>query len=282
VLNRAGLTACLFLIGSLGPQHARAAGDTRTLTLHHVHTDEDLTVTYKKNGQYDDEALKKINWIMRDWRKNEAIKMDPQEIDLLWEVYRDVGAKEPIYIICGYRSPATNAMLRSRSKGVAKFSQHTLGKAIDFYIPGVPLDVLRAAAMKAQGGGVGFYPTSGSPFVHLDVGNVRAWPRMTREQLVKVFPDGRTVHVPTDGHPLPGYQLALADIERGVNHRAVAPQKKRSLIATLFGGTQDVEESDDTAAATDIPAWASMKGFEYLGAAPAEGGGTSYAVRSPA
>src|SRR6185295_10829899 len=72
VLNRAGLTACLFLIGSVGAQHAKAAGDTRTLTLHHVHTDEDLTVTYKKNGQYDDEALKKINWIMRDWRKNEA------------------------------------------------------------------------------------------------------------------------------------------------------------------------------------------------------------------
>ena len=198
-----------------GLQHAKAVGDTRTISLHHVHTNEDLTITYKKNGQYDEEALKKINWIMRDWRKNEAIKMDPQEIDLLWEVYQEVGAKEPIHIICGYRSPDTNDMLRRRSKGVARFSQHTLGKAIDFFIPGVPLDKLRATAMRLQGGGVGYYPTSGSPFVHLDVGNVRAWPRMTREQLVKLFPDGRTVHLPADGTPLPGYELALADLERG-------------------------------------------------------------------
>ena len=227
-----------------------AGADTRTITLHHVHTDEDLTITFKKNGQYDEEALKKINWIMRDWRKNEAIKMDPQEIDLLWEVYQEVGGKEPIYIICGYRSPDTNAMLRRRSKGVARFSQHTLGKAIDFYIPGVPLDLLRATAMKLQGGGVGYYPTSGSPFVHLDVGNVRAWPRMTREQLVKLFPDGRTVHVPADGTPLPGYQLALSDLERGSLHRtAAAPAKKRSLIAALFGVSQDSEETEDNASA---------------------------------
>ena len=97
-------------------QQAKAVGDTRTLSLHHVHTNEDLTITYKKNGQYDEDALKKINWIMRDWRKNESIEMDRQEIDLIWEVYQEVGAKEPIEIICGYRSPGTNEMLRGRSK----------------------------------------------------------------------------------------------------------------------------------------------------------------------
>ena len=122
-------------------------------------------------------------------------------------------------------------MLRSRSKGVAKHSQHTLGKAIDFFIPGVPLDVLRAAAMKAQGGGVGYYPTSGSPFVHLDVGSVRAWPRMTREQLAKLFPDGRTVHLPPDGNPLPGYQLALADLERGQRTRGAAAEAQPARFA---------------------------------------------------
>ena len=102
--------------------------------------------------------------------------------------------------------------------------------------------------MKLQGGGVGYYPTSGSPFMHLDVGNVRAWPRMTREQLVKLFPDGRTVHLPRDGTPLPGYQLALADLERG-GERTAAPVKKRSLLAALFGMAQDAEESDDNASA---------------------------------
>ena len=251
VVNRAGFTACLFLIGTLGVQHAKAVGDTRTITLRHVHTDEDLTVTYKKNGKYDDEALKKINWIMRDWRKNQDIKMDPQAIDMLWEVYQDVGAKEPIHIICGYRSPGTNNMLRRRSKGVARNSQHTVGKAIDFYIPGVPLETLRASALRLQGGGVGYYPTSGSPFVHLDDGNVRHWPRMTREQLAKVFPDGRTVHMPTDGNPLPGYELALADIERGANRRTVAAPQKKTFLASLFGRDKDAEEVDDATSARE-------------------------------
>ncbi len=253
-MNRAGLAACLLLIGSVGMQHAKAVGDTRTLTLHHMHTDESLTITYKKNGEFDDEALKKINWIMRDWRKNEATTMDPQEIDLLWQVYQEIGAKEPIEIVCGYRSSGTNEMLRGRSKssGVARHSQHTLGKAIDFYIPGVPLEKLRETAMRLQGGGVGYYPTSGSPFVHLDVGNVRAWPRMTREQLVKLFPDGRTVHLPSSGDPLPGYELARADIERGVNHRTVAEPQKRSFLASLFSRDKDAEESADNATAREI------------------------------
>ncbi len=266
-LTRAGLTACLFLIGTLGVQHAKAAGDTRTITLRHVHTHEDLTVTYKKNGKYDDEALKKINWIMRDWRKNQDIKMDPQTIDMLWEVYQEVGGKEPIHIICGYRSPHTNNMLRRRSKGVAQNSQHTVGKAIDFYIPGVPLDAVRASALRLQGGGVGYYPTSGSPFVHLDDGSVRHWPRMTREQLVKVFPDGRTVHVPTDGNPLPGYELALADIERGANNRTVAALQKKSFLASLFGRDKDAEEADDNATAREIAA--APRGVTAKPAAPA-------------
>jgi uncharacterized protein YcbK (DUF882 family) len=253
-MNRAGLAACLLLAGSVGMQRAGAVGDTRTINLHHVHTDESLTITFKKDGQYDEEALKKINWIMRDWRKNEATTMDREEIDLLWQVYQEVGAKQPIEIICGYRSPATNNMLRGRSakSGVARNSQHTLGKAIDFYIPGVPLETLRATAMRLQGGGVGYYPTSGSPFVHLDVGNVRAWPRMTREQLVKLFPDGRTVHLPADGTPLPGYELAKADLENG--HRTVAAPQKRSLLASLFSRDKDAEEADDNSTARDSAA----------------------------
>ena len=245
----AGLAAFLLVAGSAGPRQLLAAGDTRTISLHHVHTNENLTITYKKNGQYDDEALKKINWIMRDWRENQQVKMDAEAIDLLWEIHQDVGATDPIHIICGYRSPDTNAMLRRRSNGVARFSQHTQGKAIDFFIPGVPLEKLRASALRLQGGGVGYYPASGSSFVHLDIGSVRHWPRMTREQLAKVFPDGRTVHVPSDGTPLPGYELALADIERGANQRAAPTPQKRSLLAALFGGAQDVEESDDKAAA---------------------------------
>src|SRR6202007_2385008 len=144
---------------------------------------------------------------------------------------QEVGAKEPIQIVCGYRSPATNGMLRRRSKGVAQFSQHMLGKAIDFYIPGVPLEQLRYAGLRMQRGGVGFYPTSGSPFVHLDTGSVRHWPRMTPDQLAKVFPDGRTVHQSTSG-PMKGYELARAELDRRGNGEEVQVATKSTFLAS--------------------------------------------------
>ena len=228
------LTAALLLLGGTSLQNAAADGDTRTLTLHHIHTNEDITITYKRNGRYDEEALKKLNWFVRDWRKEEEIQMDPQLFDVIWEVSREVAGDKTIYVVCGYRSPATNAMLRARSNGVAEFSQHTLGKAMDFYIPGASLEELRYAGLRLQRGGVGYYPTSGSPFVHLDVGSVRHWPRMSHDELARVFPNGRTVHVPSDDHPLPGYALALADIAK----RGSSPPSQSSLGAARAVGAE--------------------------------------------
>jgi uncharacterized protein YcbK (DUF882 family) len=213
-----GLAVLLLLFGSRALQNAVAEGDTRTISLHHIHTDEDITITYKRDGRYDDAALEKLDWFLRDWRKGEATKMDPHLIDLVWEVQREAGNKAPIWVVCGYRSPATNAMLRHRSAGVARFSQHMLGRAMDFYIPGVDLEHLREIGLRLARGGVGFYPTSGSPFVHMDTGSVRMWPRMTHEQLVRVFPDGKTVQIPTDGKPLQGYALALAEVQQRGNN----------------------------------------------------------------
>ena len=212
-----GLGALLLLFGARALQNAVAEGDTRTISLHHIHTDEDITITFKRDGRYDDAALEKLNWFLRDWRRGEATKMDPHLIDLVWEVQREAGNKAPIWVVCGYRSPATNAMLRHRSAGVARFSQHMLGRAMDFYIPGVDLEHLREIGLRLARGGVGFYPTSGSPFVHMDTGSVRMWPRMSHEQLVRVFPDGKTVQIPTDGKPLAGYALALAEIQQRGN-----------------------------------------------------------------
>jgi len=266
---RLSVAGFLLVAANKSLQSAIAEGDTRTLSFHHVHTGEDTTVTFKRDGRYDEAALKQLDWFMRDWRKQQETHMDPHLFDLLWETYRAVGGKEPIQVICGYRSPGTNAMLRARSRasGVAQFSQHINGNAIDFYIPGVPLATVRAEGLRLQRGGVGFYPTSGSPFVHMDTGTVRHWPRIPREELVKIFPDGRTVHIPADGHPLPGYALALADVERhgavpsatsleaareaGVitasQESAAAERKpKRSLLARLFGYDQD-DETDKPA-----------------------------------
>jgi hypothetical protein len=160
-------------------------------------------------------------------------------------------------------------MLRRRSGGVAEFSQHTLGKAMDFYISGVSLEEIREAGLRLQRGGVGYYPTSGSPFVHLDVGSVRHWPRMNREQLARVFPNGRTVHIPSDGQPLSGYALALADIQKrgssapsqmslaaaqsaGVDTSAARSSHSKNLFASLFH--LDEEEDDKQQAAPAAPA----------------------------
>jgi uncharacterized protein YcbK (DUF882 family) len=206
-----GLALLIFLFGSRALQNAVAEGDTRTITMRHIHTGEDITITYKRDGRYDDAALAKLNWFLRDWRRGEQTNMDPRLVDLVWEVQRESGSKEPIQVVCGYRSPQTNAMLRRSSEGVARFSQHILGRAMDFYVPGIPLEQLREIGLRLARGGVGFYPESGSPFVHMDVAGIRMWPRMTREQLSRVFPDGRTVQIPTDGKPMPGYALALAD-----------------------------------------------------------------------
>ncbi len=242
------LASMPFLFGSA----SRASAETRTLKIHFVHTGEKAAITFKRNGKYDPQGLRQLNMILRDWRRNEPTKMDPRLFDLVWEVYRRAGATGYITAVSGYRSPATNAMLRSRSKGVAKESQHMQGTAMDFYIPGVPLARIREIAIKLQAGGVGYYPRSGSPFVHLDVASVRAWPRMTRQELVRLFPDGKTVHLPSDGKPLPGYQQAMAEYKRRLASGGgimmadskSSPSRPRNLLAMLFGGGDEDEEED--------------------------------------
>ena len=259
-----GVAGALLMLGAGSVHDATAENETRTLSFHHTHSDEDLTVTFKRNGRYDEEALKKLNHYLRDWRTQDETVMDRHLFDVLWEVYRDVDGKQPIQIVSSYRSPATNAMLRRRSAhtGVARFSQHMLGHAMDFFIPNVPLEQIRFAGLRLQRGGVGFYPTSGSPFVHLDTGGIRHWPRMTHDQLAKVFPDGRTVHIPTDGVPLKGYEFARADIEkRGDSVDAPTVAKPTSLFAALFRGRQseDDDEVANTSAVDDKPAAAPAK-----------------------
>ncbi|WP_199864805.1 DUF882 domain-containing protein [Rhizobium sp. CFBP 13726] len=255
------LAAIAFTILPASVHEAEAAGDTRSLKLYFVHTGEKATITYKRNGRFDPRGLAQLNQFLRDWRQNQPTKMDPRLFDLVWEVYQRSGATDSIHIVSAFRSPTTNGMLRGRSRktGVAKNSQHMLGKAMDFYIPGVKLSTLRALAMQMQVGGVGFYPTSGSPFVHLDVGGVRAWPRMTRKELVQIFPKGNTLHLPADGNPLPGYEVALADYKKRVGSDSIAiastaggsirgeAPKRRGFLAALFGGggADEVEDNED-------------------------------------
>ena len=242
-----------------------SAATERALYLYYTHTKETARIVFKRNGQYVQSGLNELNQFLRDWRRNEPTKMDPRLFDLVWEVYQEVGGSQPIHIVSAYRSPATNAMLAAKSSGVADNSQHMRGNAMDFFIPGVPLAKLRAAAMRKQVGGVGYYPTSGSPFVHLDTGSVRAWPRMTRAQLQDIFPDGKTMHLPTDGKPLSqqGYQVALAEWKRchaypcngGSSGSQVAESggSGRTLMDMIFGNGGDEPAQAAAAASAGAP-----------------------------
>lgn len=182
----------------------------RTLSFYHIHTKETLTITFKRDGKYIPDALKSINWFMRDWRQNSVIKIDPRTIDILWEMHTELGSKKPINIICGYRSNKTNNMLRRTRGGQASNSLHLYGKAIDAHFPDVPVRYVRYAAMIRERGGVGYYPTSALPFVHVDTGRIRHWPRMKRDEMALLFTKGSSKHVPVGGRRLSKRDVQIA------------------------------------------------------------------------
>jgi len=253
------LAVIVLLMGSRGLETAVANGDTRTISFHHIHTNEDITITFKRDGRYDEDALNKLNWFVRDWRKEEQIAMDPHLFDLVWEASREVGGDKVIHVVCGYRSPETNAMLRARSNGVAKFSQHMLGKAMDFYIPGASLEELRNAGLRLERGGVGYYPTSGSPFVHMDVGNVRHWgPPISDAEMARIM----------SGHPV--RVAALADADKRGGSAVQASHKKNVPAASPGDDEDDAVASKPAAVRTAAPARTNTFTVASLDSKPAE------------
>lgn len=147
----------------------------RDLSFYHTHTGERLNVVYWRDGDYVDTALNQVNDFLSDFRTGDRVEMDPQLLDLIWDVRESLNSDATYQIISAYRSPKTNEMLRSRSasSGVARTSQHILGKAIDVRLEGVETAELRDAAIRLQRGGVGYYEASN--FVHMDTGRVRRW-----------------------------------------------------------------------------------------------------------
>ncbi len=146
---------------------------SRRIRLVNAHTWEKLNVVYFTHGIYIDENIQQLNHLMRDRRANASFDMDTALFDQLLRVQMALGTEEPVHILSGYRTPETNAKLRRRSPGVAKFSLHMEGRAADIYIPGIPVEKLHQAAMDMHAGGVGLY--SNSNFVHMDTGTVRHW-----------------------------------------------------------------------------------------------------------
>lgn len=174
--RRAFLGASLATTGALLlPSYARAdAPAARRLRFYNTHTSETLDVTYFEQGVYHDDALTEIDFILRDFRANEAAPMSRGVIDLVHDLTRSLDSDKPVHIISGFRSAKTNALLRKTGGGgVAKRSLHMDAMAIDLRIPGRDLSTVRDAALALQRGGVGFYARDN--FVHVDTGRVRRW-----------------------------------------------------------------------------------------------------------
>jgi uncharacterized protein YcbK (DUF882 family) len=145
----------------------------RTLSFYNTHTGENLGIRYFKDGVYRPEALKRINFILRDHRTDSVKPIDPRLLDILYTLKYRVRPSGPFHIISGYRSPLSNRMLRAQGRGVASNSLHTQGRAIDIRLPGYSTARLRKLCVGLRTGGIGYYPRS--DFLHLDTGEFRTW-----------------------------------------------------------------------------------------------------------
>ena len=239
---------------------AMSGGETRTISLHHVHTGESLTVTYMVNGRYVPSAMKQINYLLRDWRRNEVIAIDPKTVDLVWELHADLGSKAPINIICGYRSAKTNSFLKRIGRGVARKSQHIAGKAIDIAFPDVPTIKMRNSALVRKVGGVGYY-TGRNSFLHVDSGSVRQWgPGISANEMASIFRDyRRTV----------GARLNRNDQLRVASAKFTVPAQKAKTPPVEAGYEGDDDElAQMTEIASKTPAKPKAKLVPEVAAAP--------------
>lgn len=162
--------------GVMLPESAHAAVrrlPERHIHLFNTHTGENLKTVYWAEGRYQSKCIAQISRFLRDHRNGEVHPIDPRLLDVMTSVQRKVGSKGPIHIICGYRSPATNAVLASLTDGVATQSLHMEGKAVDIRLPGHATKMVGRAAKSLRAGGVGIYPQS--DFVHIDTGRFRTW-----------------------------------------------------------------------------------------------------------
>jgi uncharacterized protein YcbK (DUF882 family) len=250
----------------------KARAEERRIELHNIHTKEDISIVYKRDGKFIPDALDKLNHFMRDWRRDKTVEIDPDLFDLIWDMHRELGSKKPVNLICGHRSGKTNEMLRKTRGGQAKASKHITGQAADIQFPDIPAKQLRNSALIREKGGVGYYPTSAIPFVHVDTGRVRSWPRLPRQELALLFPSGRSKHVPADGRPITkkDFQVALANLQRKGEELPFALRRHmqggeaRTVVASL-------PQAEETPAVAVEP----KPKFVYASLAPFSGAGSA-------
>src|SRR5438067_4846108 len=130
----------------------------RSVSLYNTHTGEWVRTVYWADGHYIREAVRDINWVLRDHHSDEVRPMNAGVLDVLGMLRRRLECNDPFLIISGYRSPTTNHRMAMRHDGVASNSYHIKGMAIDLRSEGRDLRHVHGAAMSLRCGGVGYYP----------------------------------------------------------------------------------------------------------------------------
>jgi uncharacterized protein YcbK (DUF882 family) len=275
VLNWHSVVLFALAISVTSAGFAGASAEERTIAFYNIHTKDTISIIYKRDGKFVPDAMKKLNHFMRDWRRNITIEMDPALVDLIWEMHQELGSKKPVHLICGHRSEATNSKLRKTRGGQAKRSKHITGQAADIHFPDISAKQLRNSALIRERGGVGYYPTSAIPFVHVDTGRVRHWPRLPRQELAILFPSGKSQHVPTDGRPLTkqDFQTALASLQKkggelpiAVRNQLQGGSEGRTVLASLTPSLP--EQAPVKAPEKPQLTFASLTPFAGLGGGP--------------
>ncbi len=223
-----------------GALQVKASQGDRLLKLTNLSTGEKLDIVFRRGDIYLPDALDELDHFLRDWRTNERHDIDPRVLDLLWEIYDETGSTARIEIMSGYRSAKTNRMLARQGRKVATESQHIHGRAIDFRIRGVSTERLQALALRKQYGGVGYYPGSKGDFVHIDVGSVRHWPRLSSKKLKKVFGSAASLHIPSNGRPLAGH----AAMKKKFGLKGLKPDLSDLRMAGTFTGQERAAIND--------------------------------------
>jgi len=174
VVSGVGLTAGRFAPAQGESVSESPAPTERHLELHNTHTNETVSVVYRRGDEYQDNAIASLRNVMRDHRNNTAHDIDLALYAQLHALAQSAQCEPRFEIISGYRSPESNDKMSSRpGSGVAKHSLHMEGRAIDVRLHGCDCADLRDLALAAAKGGVGYYRRS--DFVHIDTGRFRTW-----------------------------------------------------------------------------------------------------------
>ena len=152
----------------------------RTLSVTRPASGERAKLLYWKDGEVIDSAYQELCHLLRDVNGRETAPIDPKLLEMLWGTQAFIaryGLEQPLEILSGYRTPASNARLIEAGVPAARKSLHMVGKAADISISSLNEEVLGGLVRSFRQGGVGYYYRSGPKggWIHADTGLARTW-----------------------------------------------------------------------------------------------------------